>query len=53
MSHKNNKNSKDNKKAGEKTKKELSKMKMETANELGVSNESKKLGKESGEITLG
>jgi hypothetical protein len=45
MSHKNNKNSKDNKKAGQKTKKELSNMKMETANEIGVSKESKKLGK--------
>lgn len=45
MSHKNNKNSKDNKKAGQKTKKELEKMKMETSNEIGVSNESKKLGK--------
>ena len=33
MSHKNNKNSKDNKKAGEKTKSELHKMKIETANE--------------------
>lgn len=46
MSHKNNKNSKDNKKAGQKTKRELEKMKMETANEIGVSRESKKLGKE-------
>ncbi|MGH4119073.1 small, acid-soluble spore protein, alpha/beta type [Clostridium sp.] len=46
MSHKDNKNSKDNKKAGQKTKKELSNMKMETANEIGVSKESKKLGKE-------
>lgn len=45
MSHKNNKNSKDNKKAGQKTKKELHNMKMETANEIGCSNESKKLGK--------
>lgn len=32
MSHKNNKNSKDNKKAGENTKSELHKMKIETAN---------------------
>jgi len=46
MSHKNNKNSKDNKKVGQKTKRELDKMKMETANEIGVSKESKKLGKE-------
>lgn len=46
MSHKNNKNSKDNKKAGPKTKKELDKMRMETANEIGVSKESKKLGHE-------
>ncbi|MCJ7690373.1 MAG: small, acid-soluble spore protein, alpha/beta type [Clostridiaceae bacterium] len=46
MSHKNNKNSKDNKKAGQKSKKELSNMRMETANEIGVSKESKKLGKE-------
>ncbi|GAA0125415.1 MULTISPECIES: small, acid-soluble spore protein, alpha/beta type [Clostridium] len=45
MSHKNNKNSKDNKKAGQKTKKELEKMNMETSNEVGVSKESKKLGK--------
>ncbi|GAA0718057.1 small, acid-soluble spore protein, alpha/beta type [Clostridium malenominatum] len=45
MSHKNNKNSKNNKKAGQKTKKELTKMRVETANEIGVSNESKKLGK--------
>lgn len=45
MSHKNNKNSKNNKKAGQKTKKELQKMRVETANEIGVSNESKKLGK--------
>jgi hypothetical protein len=46
MSHKNNKNSKDNKKAGQKSKKELDKMRMETANEIGVSRESKKLGNE-------
>ncbi|WP_298844558.1 small, acid-soluble spore protein, alpha/beta type [Clostridium sp.] len=46
MSHKDNKNSKDNKKAGQKTKKELDKMKMETANEIGFSSESKKLGKD-------
>ena len=46
MSHKNNKNSKDNKKAGEKTKSELHKMKIETANEVGYSNESRKWGKD-------
>ena len=46
MSHKDNKNSKDNKKAGQKTKTELDKMKMETANEIGFSNDSKKLGKD-------
>ena len=40
MSHKNNK------KAGEKTKSELHKMKIETANEVGYSNESRKLGKD-------
>ena len=45
MSHKNNKNSKNNKKAGQKTKKELYKMKIETANEVGYSKESRKLGK--------
>lgn len=46
MSHKDNKNSKDNKKAGQKSAKELDSMRYETANELGVSRESKKLGKE-------
>ncbi len=46
MSHKDNKNSKDNKKANPKTKKELDKMKIETANEIGFSKESKKLGKD-------
>ena len=46
MSHKNNKNSKDNKKAGQKTKTELDKMRIQTANEIGVSRESKKLGHE-------
>jgi len=46
MSHKNNKNSKDNKKVNPKTKKELDKMRMETANDIGVSRESKKLGNE-------
>lgn len=45
MSHKNNKNSKDNKKAGEKTKKEIEDMKMEISNDIGFSNQSKKLGK--------
>jgi hypothetical protein len=45
MSHKNNKNSKDNKKAGEKTKKEIQSMKMEISNDIGLSSESKKLGK--------
>jgi hypothetical protein len=45
MSHKNNKNSKNNKKAGEKTKKELKEMEFEMSNEIGHSNESKKLGK--------
>lgn len=45
MSHKNNKNSKDNKKAGQKTKKEVREMQMETANEIGYSKESRKLGK--------
>lgn len=46
MAHKNNKNSKDNKKAGEKTKKELKKMKMEASDEIGYSEESRKLGKD-------
>ncbi|MCR1949479.1 MULTISPECIES: small, acid-soluble spore protein, alpha/beta type [unclassified Clostridium] len=45
MAHKNNKNSKKNKKAGQKTKTELKKMKMETADEVGYSKESRKLGK--------
>lgn len=45
MAHKNNKNSKDNKKSGQKTKKELIKMEVEMSNEIGYSNESKKLGK--------
>jgi len=45
MSHKNNKNSKDNKKAGQKTKKELIEMEVEMSKEIGVSNETKKLGK--------
>jgi hypothetical protein len=46
MSHKDNKNSKDNKKSGQKTKKELNKMNFETSNEIGYSNESRKLGKD-------
>lgn len=46
MSHKNNKNSKQNKKSNPKTKAELNKMKIETADEVGYSNESKKLGKD-------
>lgn len=46
MSHKNNKNSKDNKKVSQKTKKEVQKMKVETANEVGYSKESRKLGKD-------
>lgn len=45
MAHKNNKNSKANKKAGQKTKEELKKMKVETGNEVGFSKESRKLGK--------
>ncbi len=44
MSHKNNKNSKENKKAGQKSKSELKKMRIHTANDVGFSNESKKLG---------
>lgn len=44
MSHKDNKNSKENKKSSRKTKKELAKMKIETSNELGYSSESRKLG---------
>ncbi|AYF54693.1 small, acid-soluble spore protein, alpha/beta type [Clostridium botulinum C] len=46
MSHKNNKNSKDNKKSNPKTKKELKKMEMEIADEVGYSKESRKLGKD-------
>ena len=46
MSHKDNKNSKDNKKSGQKTKKELNKMNFETSNEIGYSSESRKLGKD-------
>lgn len=44
MSHKNNKNSKSNKKAGKKTKDEINKMNEEIANDVGYSNASKKLG---------
>ena len=46
MAHKNNKNSKQNKKSGQKTKAELRKMKVETADEVGYSKESRKLGKD-------
>lgn len=45
MAHKNNKNSKQGKKAGQKTQTELKKMKVETADEIGYSKESRKLGK--------
>lgn len=47
MSHKNNKNSKDNKKSGQKTNKELAEMKLNISNSVGTNNESKKLGKSS------
>lgn len=46
MSHKDNKNSKDNKKSNEKTKRDLDRMKVETSDEIGYSKESKKLGKD-------
>lgn len=46
MSHKNNKNSKSNQKSSQKTRRELEDMKMETANEIGYSKESRKLGKD-------
>ena len=46
MAHKENKNSKSNKKASQKTKSELGKMNEETSNEIGFSNESRKLGKD-------
>lgn len=46
MSHKDNKNSKENKKSSQKTKKEFYDMKIETANEIGYSKESRKLGKD-------
>ena len=45
MAHKNNKNSKQNKKSGQKTKAEVKKMQVETADEVGYSKESRKLGK--------
>lgn len=48
MAHKNNKNSKGGKKASPKTKKELAEMKIETSNEIGYSEESRKLGKDEG-----
>lgn len=44
MSHKDNKNSKNNKKSKQKTKRELNKMNFETSNEIGYSQESRKLG---------
>ena len=46
MSHSDNKNSKDNKKSNDKTKKDLDRMKVETSDEIGYSKESKKLGKD-------
>lgn len=46
MSHKNNKNSKENKKAGQKTHKELKEMEQNTKDKVGFSDESKKLGKD-------
>lgn len=48
MTHKNNKNSKANKKVSQKSSKDLRKMQFELSTELGVSNETKKLGKKSG-----
>lgn len=53
MSHKNNKNSKENKKAGEKTKPELEKMHMEASSEIGLNNEAKKLGHKLGLKRIG
>ena len=50
MSHKNNKNSKDNKKSRQKTQKEVKKMQEETANEIGFSKQSRKLGKNKSRI---
>lgn len=52
MSHKNNKDSKANKKVNPKTSKEVRSMKYETSNELGVNNESKKQGKKSGQVLV-
>lgn len=46
MAHTDNKNSKDNKKSSDKTKKEMDRMKVETSDEIGYSKESKKLGKD-------
>ncbi|MDV3427042.1 MAG: small, acid-soluble spore protein, alpha/beta type [Bacillota bacterium] len=46
MSHADNKNSKDNKKSNDKTKRDLDRMKVETSDEIGYSKESKKLGKD-------
>ncbi|MFA9397286.1 MAG: small, acid-soluble spore protein, alpha/beta type [Clostridiaceae bacterium] len=46
MSHKDNKNSKDNKKVKKKSKPELGNMKVETSDEIGYSSESRKLGKD-------
>ncbi len=43
MSHKNNKNSKDNKKAGEKTKGTLKKMTEELSDEIGLTSDKSKL----------
>lgn len=42
MSHKNNKNSKDNKKAGEKTKGTLKKMTEELSDEIGLTSDNSK-----------
>lgn len=50
MSHKNNKNSMENKKSGEKSKKELKKMKLDISNSVGTNNESKKLGNNTGVV---
>lgn len=46
MAHTDNKNSKDNKKSSDKTKKEMDRMKVETSDEIGYSKESQKLGKD-------
>jgi len=45
MSHIDKKNNQESKKLGKKTKKELYKMEIETANEIGVSTEFKNLGR--------